>query len=157
MKTKPSCALCNPIFNQRNRMILSMLKDFEQLGNDPMARIDARLFHNFYLGKCKQLGIVKGTTSSPTGLMARRQRKGNMETEKNDRAGDAHTGSRGASCSAATGHRWRNTSSDGNRKTCVHCGMVKHWGAMAQCWHYNNPPIGSARPSKCPQCGDEPR
>ena len=43
-------------------------------------------------------------------------------------------------CSAATGHRWRNASADGNRKSCAHCGLVKHWGVMARCWHYDKPP-----------------
>lgn len=46
-----------PCVAKRDRLILKMLKAFEGLGNDGMARIDSRLWHAYFRRKVRRLGI----------------------------------------------------------------------------------------------------
>jgi hypothetical protein len=41
----------------KDKLILAMLKTFDDLGSDAMARIDARLWFKHYKRKVKKLGI----------------------------------------------------------------------------------------------------
>ncbi len=41
-----------------NALIKKMLQTFEDLGNDPMARIDARLWHKHYTKVARKLKII---------------------------------------------------------------------------------------------------
>lgn len=43
----------------KDALILKMLHTFDDLGNDGMARIDARLWFRHYAKKVKKLGIGK--------------------------------------------------------------------------------------------------
>lgn len=41
----------------RDRLILKMLRTFEGLGNDGMARIDSRLWYEYFRRRVRRLGI----------------------------------------------------------------------------------------------------
>ncbi len=42
---------------KKDKLILKMLQTFEDLGNDPMARIDARLWHKHYTKAARRAGV----------------------------------------------------------------------------------------------------
>jgi hypothetical protein len=46
-----------PTMTPKDKLILAMLKTFDDLGSDAMARIDARLWFKHYKRKVKKLGI----------------------------------------------------------------------------------------------------
>lgn len=44
---------------KKNHLILKMLRTFRDLGDDPMARIDARIWYSHFLKAAKKMKIVK--------------------------------------------------------------------------------------------------
>lgn len=55
MKKREATTKCR--IDPRDRLILKMLNAFEGLGNDGMARIDARVWHAYFRRRIKRLGI----------------------------------------------------------------------------------------------------
>lgn len=41
----------------KDRLILAMLKAFDDLGGDRMAIVDARYWHKWFTKKCRKLGM----------------------------------------------------------------------------------------------------
>lgn len=48
--------------SKKDKLILKMLQTFDDLGNDGMARIDARLWFRHYTKAAKGMGIIKKET-----------------------------------------------------------------------------------------------
>lgn len=47
------------MIERRDKLVLHMINTFLRLGNDTLARIDARAWHEYYTRRARRMGIVK--------------------------------------------------------------------------------------------------